>query len=242
MAETPRFAHLALLLFLGCVFLISVSVVIALISALARSWNWTKASLAVAVAGGCGYVVFLLGTGIVSRAKTLAPGEWKYFCEEDCHIAYSITDVRRVDSVAGELAPASSSSRSLVLVTLKTWFDEHSIASFRGNAPLWPPARRVVLLDAADHIYERAPDPGADSRSLEPSTPPSTPMTGPLHPGESHETLLAFAVPPGSHGLRLLIADADPVSHIIIDHENSPFHGKIYLALPPAQDSMSKGH
>jgi hypothetical protein len=44
-------------------------------------------ALALACAGG--YALILLGTAIAIPNKTLPMGSWKYFCEANCHIAYS---------------------------------------------------------------------------------------------------------------------------------------------------------
>ena len=59
----------------------------------------------------------------------------------------------------------------------------------------------------------------------------STPLTESLRPGQSYFTTFVFDVPRQARNLRLLITDEDPVSVVTIDHENSPFHGKIYLSV-----------
>jgi hypothetical protein len=53
----------------------------------------------------------------------------------------------------------------------------------------------------------------------------------PLRPGESYLTSFVFDVARDATDLRLLITDDDPIAIVTIDHENSPFHGKIYLGL-----------
>lgn len=224
MAETPRWAHLALLLFLGSAFVTGLAVLAAAACVLARSWRWTKVALSAAAAVAGGYVLLWLGVGVASSAKTLAPGQHKYFCEADCHIAYSIEGVREAASLGSEQAPVQARGR-FVIVTLRSWFDEHSVAPFRGTAPLWPGTRRAVLVDDTGRVYERSAAEAALSATQ------NSPMTEPLRPGQSYATLLAYDVPPAAHGLRLLITDLDPFSQVIIDDENSPFHGKIYLAL-----------
>ena len=45
------------------------------------------------------YVPLLAGAAFFSRERTLRPGEWKYFCEVDCHIAYSVESVRTVKTL-----------------------------------------------------------------------------------------------------------------------------------------------
>jgi len=40
--------------------------------------------------------------------------------------------------------------------------------------------------------------------------------------------------PADARNPRLLISDVDLVTRLLVDHENSPLHGKIYLALNPS--------
>jgi hypothetical protein len=44
-------------------------------------------------------------------------------------------------------------------------------------------------------------------------------------------TTFVFDVPVDAKDLRLLVADADPMASLIIDHENSPLYGKIFMAV-----------
>ncbi|HEV2064075.1 MAG TPA: hypothetical protein VGS00_05955, partial [Thermoanaerobaculia bacterium] len=62
---------------------------------------------------------------------------------------------------------------------------------------------------------------------------PTTPLTKALRPGESYETTLVFDLPDGAANLRLFLGDPLGVENLLIGHENSPMHGKIYFALPP---------
>ena len=55
----------------------------------------------------------------------------------------------------------------------------------------------------------------------------STPPSQPLGPGESYLTTLVFDVPADARNPKLLIADTDPMASLVVDHENSPLHGKI---------------
>ena len=92
------------------------------------------------------------------------------------------------------------------IIRLKTWFDEHSIAPFRGNDPLTPDPRVVKLVD--DRGRYTLPQPQIAEELRITATP--------LRPS-----------------LRPLILDLDPVSRLLIDSENSLWHGKIYLSLGP---------
>ncbi|HXZ20906.1 MAG TPA: hypothetical protein VEG63_13220 [Candidatus Acidoferrales bacterium] len=223
MAATPRFAHLMILLLMGSELTVAVSLFTALAAAVARRKFIALLAAGAAIAVAAGYALVLLGVGGLSGERILAPGQWKYFCEADCHIAYSIEDVHAEDIKAAEQA-SRPPEVTRITVGLKTWFDQNSIASFRGNGPLTPEQRRVVLVDGTGREF--SPLAGM-------AAAPSTPMTQPLRPGESYITRLLFEVPRGARSLRLLITDVDPASHFIIDHENSPFHGKILLSLPP---------
>jgi len=56
----------------------------------------------------------------------------------------------------------------------------------------------------------------------------------PLRPGQSFEKDVAFDVRKDAPGLRLLITEDDPETVLIIGHENSRLHPKIYLGLGSA--------
>ena len=57
-----------------------------------------------------------------------------------------------------------------------------------------------------------------------------------LRPGQSFTTELVFDVLRDSSALRLLITEDDPETRLIIGHENSLFHKKIYLSLETPQN------
>lgn len=107
----------------------------------------------------------------------------------------------------------------------KTWFDEHSIAPFRGNDPLTPDPRVVKLVDDRGRDYLPRPQIAAELRVR------STPLSQPLGPGESYSTTFVFDLPTDARNPRLLIADMDPLARLLIDSENSLLHGKIHLSL-----------
>lgn len=115
-----------------------------------------------------------------------------------------------------------------IVVRLKTWFDENSIAPSRGNFPLTPDSRTVKLIDDRRRQYL----PAREASAVLPGT--SAPLNTPLRPGESYFTTFVFDVPADARNPRLLISDVDRVSRLLVDHENSPLHGKIYLALNPS--------
>lgn len=224
MAEMPRLAHLMILLLMGTELFLALSLATALVGAIARRKLLALLAGGAAMGIAAAYACVLLGVGWLSGEKILAPGQWKYFCEADCHIAYSIESVQAEDEGVGRPdSPLPHGAR--VAIRLKTWFDENTIAKFRGNGPLRPEPRRVVLVDSVGGEYLPLPENGSVPAA------PSTPMTQPLRPGESYSTRFVFELPSDARDLRLLVTDVDTASRFIIDHENSPFHAKILLRL-----------
>jgi len=221
MAETPRYAHLITLLFLGSAFVIFVCVIAAAVAAISKAGRAAKFAAGGAVLTGLGYFALLFGVALATGDKTLPPAEWKYFCEADCHIAYSIESAQEASTLGGEAKPITAQGR-FVVVQLKTWFDQNSIAPFRGNAPLTPDARVVRLVDERGRRFPPLPQAGAVLHAA------STPLSEALRPGASYATTFVFDVPADARDPRLLI-----------NHENSPLHGKIYLALSPGGASTA---
>ena len=114
---------------------------------------------------------------------------------------------------------------------MKTWFDERTISAHRGNGPLTPNARKVVLVDDTERSFA----PSAESQAvLARLGNSSTPITEPLRPGESYTTDFVFDVPKDARGLRLLITEDDPETRLVIGHENSLLHKKIYFSVDSA--------
>src|SRR5512133_1639713 len=105
---------------------------------LIRNKGWAARSLMLLMVGLSIYVVLVLGFSVFSKEVTLAHGQEKYFCEIDCHLAYSITDVKW---------GAAEETRT-VAVTIRTRFDENTISSHRPkDAPLTPSPRAVTVID-----------------------------------------------------------------------------------------------
>ncbi len=206
----PELAPLVVLAFLGFAGLLlaaAVGACGALVFRRTRLAKWLAGGgLAVAAA----YSGVLLAFSFSSEERVLNPGDRKYFCEIDCHLAYS---------VEGTTATAGP-TETRYAVSVKTWFDPNTIASFRGNAPLTPNPRAAFLVDEAGRRFP------ASSASL-------APLSRALSPGESYVTTLDFDVPNGVRRLRLLLGVPPGVENALIGHENGPFHGKIYFALGP---------
>lgn len=147
-----------------------------------------------------GYLGLLLFLSLSTPEKVLAPGQLKYFCEMDCHLAYTVTGVRR--------------EADRTVVTVKVWFDEKTIGPRRGNSPLTEGDRHIVLVDGDGNSYPPAP----------------VNLRRPLHPGESFTADLIFPAPSSAHDLRLLInMPEDLPSRFLLGHENSLMHKKVWF-------------
>jgi len=170
-----------------------------------------RVTLRILASGAALYFGLLLSFSLVSHDRILSPGQEKYFCEIDCHLAYSIVDVRE-EEVAG-------ASRSYTL-DLKTRFDEATISSRRPkDAPLAPSPRTLKLVDA-------------DGNQYSPEAMSGEALSTSLIPGGSYITHLHFSVPLHATGFKLLLTTTPQwPDHVVIGDENSWLHKKTYFAL-----------
>jgi hypothetical protein len=203
-------APLAALALLATAFLILVAAIVLVQSLVVRKLRRAKVVMLALVA-----IVALYGSTVVafsfaSHYSLLARGQEKHFCELDCHLAYSIIRVAP--------AAASADGHQPVTVTIKTRFDETTISPARGNALLYPNQRTLTLYDDRGNLYA-------------PQTQSGTSLTTPLHPGESYTTDVLFNLPPGVKPAKLLLNEGDWITHVVIGHENSPFHKKTEFQL-----------
>ncbi len=212
----PPLAPLVLLAFLGAGFLLFALAVAAAISAAARRRLLARNLAASGLAVGAAYAALLFGAALASKDRTLSVGDHKVFCEIDCHLAYSI-------------AAAAAPAPTRLAVSVRTWFDPTTTASFRGDAPLTPNPRTVYLVDAAGRRIVPSPE---ATRDWETRHGASAPFDRPLRPGEEATTTFVFDVPRGFEAPRLFVGDPPGVESVLIGHENSPGHGKVYFALP----------
>ena len=219
-AYVPALAPLVVLAFLGAALALVCTALGAAVSAAMRRFGLAKWLSIGALGVAAGYALLLFGAALFSRERTLAPGERKYFCEMDCHLAYDVTSAAAPDGTTR-------------VVTVRTWFDPGTIASFRGNGPLSPNPRAVFLVDDAGRRYS----PSAEAAKVweKAHGGGSTPLERELRPGESYTTTFAFSVLPEARGLRLFVGNAGGPEALLIGHENSSLHGKVYFALPAPQ-------
>src|SRR6266566_981314 len=103
-ASTPHFAPVVVLLFLGTILLLCIGVLVLFYGAVRRSAFFAKLGAGAVATIAAGYLLLLSGVSLASSEETLPPDGWKYFCEIDCHIAYSLTRAQ----TAGVLGPRCS--------------------------------------------------------------------------------------------------------------------------------------
>jgi len=211
MASNMNFpAALAVLGFLGACIGFVLAMAALIIFWLAGKRKFARYAAVAIGAGSAIYFGLLIGFSLGSRAHILSRGQEKHFCEIDCHLAYSVVDVK---------THADALSKDYV-VTLRTRFDETTTSPHRPkDAPLTPSPREVWLIDSAGREYS-------------PVSSTGTSLMTPLKPAESYTTQLKFSVPKDASGLRLLLNTtlAWP-DHLVIGDENSWGHKKTYFAL-----------
>lgn len=211
MASNMNFpAPLAVVGFLGAFIGLVLAIAALLIFWLARKRRFARYALVTIGVGAVLYFSLLFAFSAGSRTVALQRGQEKYFCEIDCHLAYSVVDVT-AKSAGGE---------NQYQVTLRTRFDETTISPQRPqDAPLTPSPREVRLIDNTGREYSAV---GTAGTSL---------MT-PLKPAESYKTQLEFRVPKDASGLRLLLNTIPQwPDRLVIGDENSLGHKKTYFAL-----------
>lgn len=221
-------APVGALAFLGIGLLLFVVVVALIYSVVTKKFRLTKFALVtIALVAGL-YLAVLLTFSFVSSEKVIARGEEKHFCEIDCHLAYSVTDVRETKTLDDAFNPGDAFNKVTAagvfrLITIKTRFDENTISRNRGNGPLTPNSRVVSVVDEKGSQYFLSE---AGQRVLERSQAVGTPITSQLRPGETYTTTFVFDLPADIRNPTLLIREGELVTHFVIGHENSPLHKK----------------
>lgn len=215
-------AHLSALCFVGTLGL-TLLLVIATAVLFSIQRRWACYTL-VALAGLLGGYGLLLGAfSFASYDRTVARGDEKFFCGMDCHIAYSVQNVKRVKSIGD-----STAEGEFVVVTLRSHFDERTIAPWRGNGVLTPNPPDLELVDGSGRKYPLSAG-GQKAWEVAHGQPHS--LRDPLRPGESYETTWVFEVPSDAQSVRLLAGWDGFPSYVLIGDEASPGHRKTYFAL-----------
>ena len=206
-------APLAVLAFLAAAGGLFLALASAAIAWFARKPKLARTCLLVVSSGAVVYLGLILGFSLASRPHILPRAQEKYFCEIDCHLAYSLLEVKT--------EPAAGATH--YLITIRTRFDETTTSPTRPkDAPLTPSPRTVLLID------------DSSGRKYRPVAVQGTPLQTPLKPADSYTTQLAFEVPPTADvkSLRLLITTTPAwPDRVVIGDENSLLHHKTYFAL-----------
>jgi len=206
-------APVGALALLGTGFLIFIAIVVLIQSMIVRKSRRAKIILIIMSGIIASHLAAVLVFSFASHHRLLARGEEKHFCELDCHLAYSIVNV-------GQSVPSVSESNQSgrTVITIKTRFDETTIAPWRGNGLLYPNSRVLTLIDDRGIGYP-------------PTAETGTPLTTALRPGESYTTDVIFNLPVEVKPARLLINEGEWITHFVIGHENSPLHKKAEFQL-----------
>lgn len=216
-------AHLAALLFLGATALLLILLLIALACFFLRR-KWLRHALLGAAGLVIGYAVLLAGFSLFSRERTLEVGEEKYFCELDCHVAYSVQKVGHTKKIGDVVA-----NGEFYVITLRSRFDETTTASWRPrDVPVKPDPLRFTLVDRHGDLVGISPV-GQQAWNETHGTSPS--LFHPLLPGESTHATLIFDVPPGMHDPRLLASLGVFPTQVLIGDESSFLHRKTYFGI-----------
>jgi hypothetical protein len=213
-------APIGVLLFLGTGFLLFVVGLALTCSVIKKKFGLTRfALIGIAAIAGIYFGVMLIFS-FASSDKVLARGQEKHFCEIDCHLAYSVTDVRET-KILGDPPHQVTAVGTFRVVTIQTRFDEATISSARGNGQLYPNSRVLAVIDDTGKKYF----PSAPGQiALKSSQGEGTPLTTPLQPSETYATTFVFDLPADIQNPTLLIHEGEVVTRFIIGHENSPRH------------------
>src|SRR5262249_37863631 len=145
-------APIGALAFLGTSVLILVTTLTLVVSLIARKFRFAKFVLTTILIVTGLYLGSMLAFSLASREKVLARGEEKHFCELDCHLAYSIVNNRQASTI-GDAPNQTSAQGQFMVITIRTRFDETTIAPWRGNGLLYPNSRVLTLIDDQGNRY-----------------------------------------------------------------------------------------
>jgi hypothetical protein len=220
-------AAIGVLAFLATAFVLGLAALVLLHALKTRKLARARKVWIAALTGLGLYLALLLTFSFVSREKALAFGEEKHFCEIDCHVANSVTNIRKTKTL-GDAPDEATAKGIFYVVTIRTRFDETTISSTRGNGLLTPNSRIVTVQDEQGNSYDVTTE---GQCALAASEGSGAPLDTPLRPGESYTTELVFDLPEDVRNPELLMREGWFVTHFIIGHENSFWHRKTTFRL-----------
>jgi hypothetical protein len=204
-------APLSALAFLGLAAVLMLCLALMIGFAFSRKRGALRATAAVSIITAAVYGGALLVFSVASNQVLLGKGQEKYFCELDCHLAYSVVS-------AGFEPDPQIPGDTRYVVEMQTRFDPTTISARRGNGVLTPSPREVVLID--------------DGREIRPAEVQGQSLLTPLRPGDSYRTKLIFEVQAtGTHPFLWLHSRADASEWMMIGNEVSPLHRKVLFQL-----------
>ncbi len=236
MEFVPNHAPFVVLAFLMTGFVGFVGTVLLVLTLLTRRWEPARKIVVALIALSCLYGGTLLAASLASSEKILRSGERKYFCEVDCHLAYSVTGVQTAKTL-GSGEKQATAAGTFYVVTLRTYFDEKTTSANRGNGLLHPNLRLVQIVDEQGTWIPASLE---GMKALDAPAAKMVPLDQSLRPGESYETTLVFDLPQGAQNPRLWLTDPELVNWLLIGHENSLFHKKVYFALDAGKGAVGK--
>jgi hypothetical protein len=234
-AETPPFAPVVVLAFLASAAFLCVSLLTLVIGLWRKSRMIQQGSVLAVCLLVAVYAGILLCLSFLSHEIVLPMEGRKYFCEIDCHIAYSVQSAVEAANVGGELQQLTSKG-DFIVVGVRSWFDPQTISPGRGDGPLTPNGRHIALVGDDGRLI--APS-GQQEGVLAALRLHSVPLRTELHPGESYVSYFVFELPASVGDPKVLLTSTDEETPILWGHENSWFHKKIYLRLPQGLSSAA---
>ncbi len=220
-------APIGAMAFLGTGLLFFVAGLIFLYTVIKGELAGTKVVVGAVAVVAAMYIGFMVVFSFTSSETLLARGQEKHFCEIDCHLAYSILDVRQTKTLGS--GPNHATAEGLYhIVTIKTRFDENTISSTRGNGTLTPNSRLAAVVDAQGREHWPSE---SGAKVLAQTEDPGTPFTEALRPGEMYTTKLVFDLPADVANPTLLLNEDTWMTRFIIGHENSLLHEKTRFQL-----------
>jgi len=170
------------------------------------------------------YVLMLFGFSFMSTEQDLTFNEPKQFCGFyfDCHMHTAVTDVRKTKTIGNKRA-----SGEFYIVTVKVFSDAKA-------ATLGLLTVDAHVVDAADQKYTRDMD-------AERALGPQPNFDKKISPVETFEKAIVFDLPATIEDPRLDIREGYGIDHaieaVLIDDEDSIFHGRNYFVLSEQRDT-----
>jgi hypothetical protein len=220
-------AHLGALAFLGTGGLFLVAGVILLYTVIKGELAGAKVVMSAIGIMAAAYLGTLMFFSFTSGETVLTRGQEKHFCELDCHLAYSVLDVRQAKTIGSGNNQATAAGLYYV-VTIRTRFDGETTSPNRGDRALTPNGRLASVVDAHGRRFWPSEN---GARALAQTEDPGMPFTVALRPADAYTTKLVFDLPADVANPTLLLNEDAWLTRLIIGHENSPLHKKTRFQL-----------